>query len=148
MSPIFSPNILEWELSVFRSGTIQTGLMRQILVLWIHLVFAALAITCEEYTTRTFASPSARWVDEPEINKKLDTKVKSEYSSSINHTAIFYAAMIIIAIKWWDVTHTLTFEGGQYGVSVGTFSVMAIEAFVDHVCYLMSRIEASCWQHA
>ena len=45
--------------------------------------------------------------------------------------------MIIIAIKWWDVTHTLTFEGGQYGFSIGTF-IMGIEAF------LLSMYVTSC----
>ena len=37
--------------------------------------------------------------------------------------------MIILLIKWWDVTHTMTFSDGRYGVSIGTF-VMAIEAFL------------------
>jgi hypothetical protein len=82
------------------------------------------------YYRTFFASPTACWVDEPDINKKLGYKGEKRVFILNNlHRYFLYAAMIIIAIKWWDVTHTLTFEDGQYGFSIGTF-IMAIEAFL------------------
>jgi hypothetical protein len=79
MSPIFSPNVLEWDLFGLSS--------------WNH----------------------PEWVN-----------------AAILHRYFLYAAMVILVIKWWDVTHTMHFEStthNGYGVSIGTF-VMAIEAFL------------------
>ena len=65
--------------------------------------------------------------DEPDINKKVGYGGEKRLFIFNNlHRYFLYAAMIIILIKWWDVTHTLTFDDG-YGFSIGTF-VMGIEA--------------------
>ena len=125
-SPIFSPDIIHlWSLEV------PAWANSAMLILWIPFGFRGTCYYMRRVYYRTFfASPSACWVDEPEINKKLGYKGEKRVFILNNlHRYFLYAAMIIIAIKWWDVTHTLTFEGGQYGVSVGTF-VMAIEAFL------------------
>ena len=131
MSPIFSPNILEWELFGLSEWNHPYWVNSAILVLWIPFGFRGTCYYMRRVYYRTFfASPSACWVDEPEINKKLGYRGEKRVFILNNlHRYFLYAAMIIIAIKWWDVTHTLTFEGGHYGVSIGTF-VMGIEAFL------------------
>ena len=131
MSPIFSPNVLEWDLFGLSDWDHPHWVNAAILVLWIPFGFRGTCYYMRRVYYRTFfASPVACWVDEPDINKKLGYKGEKRIFILNNlHRYFLYAAMIIIAIKWWDVTHTLTFENGQYGFSVGTF-VMAIEAFL------------------
>ncbi len=131
MSPIFSPNVLEWKLFGLSEWNHPNWVNAAILVLWIPFGFRGTCYYMRRVYYRTFfASPTACWVDEPEINKKLGYKGEKRVFILNNlHRYFLYAAIIIIAIKWWDVTHTLTFEGGRYGFSVGTL-VMAFEAFL------------------
>ena len=93
------------------------------------------------YYRTFFASPVACWVDEPEINKKIGYKGEKRLFIFNNlHRYFLYAAMIIIVIKWWDVTHTLHFTEGAtqgWGICIGTL-VMGIEAF------LLSMYVTSC----
>ena len=68
-------------------------------------------------------------MDEPDINKKIGYGGEKRLFIFNNlHRYFLYAAMIIIVIKWWDVTHTLHFDAG-WGFSFGTF-IMATEAFL------------------
>ena len=131
MSPIFSPNVLEWDLFGLSEWDHPHWVNAAILVLWIPFGFRGTCYYMRRVYYRTFfASPVACWVDEPDINKKLGYRgEKGIFILNNLHRYFLYAAMIIIAIKWWDVTHTLTFESGQYGFSIGTL-VMAIEAFL------------------
>ena len=72
-------------------------------------------------------------MDEPDINKSIGYQGERRMFLFNNlHRYFLYAAMIIILIKWWDVTHTMHFHSSAhngYGVSIGTF-VMGIEAFL------------------
>ena len=72
-------------------------------------------------------------MDEPDINKAIGYKGEKRLFIFNNlHRYFLYAAMIILVIKWWDVTHTMHFDSATnhgYGVSIGTF-VMGIEAFL------------------
>ncbi len=130
MSPIFSPNVLEWELFGLKDWNHPSWVNAAILVLWIPFGFRGTCYYMRRVYYRTFfASPTACWVDEPEINKKIGYKGEKRIFILNNlHRYFLYAAMIIIVIKWWDVTHTLHFTEG-WGVSIGTF-VMGIEAFL------------------
>ena len=130
MSQIFSPNILEWELFGLNQWDHPSWVNAAVLVLWIPFGFRGTCYYMRRVYYRTFfASPAGCWVDEPEINKMIGYKGEKRLFIVNNlHRYFLYAAMIIIVIKWWDVTHTMTFDGG-IGVSIGTF-VMGIEAFL------------------
>ena len=129
MSPLFSPNILEWNIFGLSTWDHPSWVNAAILIIWIPFGFRG---TCyymrRVYYRSFFVSPAACWVDEPEINKKHSKGEKGVFILNNLHRYFLYAAMIIILIKWWDVTHTLTFNEG-YGFSLGTF-VMGIEAFL------------------
>jgi hypothetical protein len=133
MSPIFSPNVLEWELFGLKEWgetDAPSWVNAAVLVLWIPFGFRGTCYYMRRVYYRTFfASPVACWVDEPEINKKLGYKGEKRLFIFNNlHRYFLYAAMIILVIKWWDVTHTLHFDEG-WGMSLGTL-VMAVEAFL------------------
>ena len=130
MSPIFSPNVLEWDLFGLSSWDHPSWVNAAILVLWIPFGFRGTCYYMRRVYYRTFfASPVACWVDEPDISKKIGYKGEKRLFIFNNlHRYFLYAAMIILLIKWWDVTHTMTFDDG-FGVSIGTF-VMGIEAFL------------------
>ena len=133
MSPIFSPNVLEWELFGLKEwgqNDAPSWVNAAILVLWIPFGFRGTCYYMRRVYYRTFfASPVACWVDEPDINKKLGYKGEKRLFIFNNlHRYFLYAAMVILLIKWWDVTHTMTFDDG-IGISIGTF-VMGIEAFL------------------
>ena len=132
MSPLFSPNILEWNLFGLNewAKTAPSWINAAILIIWIPFGFRG---TCyymrRVYYRSFFASPAACWVDEPQINKSLGYKgEKMAFVINNLHRYFLYAAMIILLIKWWDVTHTMTFNDGL-GISIGTL-VMGIEAFL------------------
>ena len=131
VSPIFSPNILEWELFGLSTWDHPSWVNAAILVLWIPFGFRGTCYYMRRVYYRTFfASPAGCWVDETNINKMVGYKGEKRMFIINNlHRYFLYAAMIILLIKWWDVTHTMTFSDGRYGVSIGTF-VMAIEAFL------------------
>ena len=134
MSPIFSPNVLEWELFGLKNWDHPSWVNAAILVLWIPFGFRGTCYYMRRVYYRTFfASPVACWVDEPEINKKIGYKGERQLFIFNNlHRYFLYAAMIIIVIKWWDVTHTLHFTEGAtqgWGICIGTL-VMGIEAFL------------------
>ena len=132
MSPIFSPNVLEWELFGLKEWgetDAPSWVNAAILVLWIPFGFRGTCYYMRRVYYRTFfASPVACWVDEPEINKKIGYKGEKRLFIFNNlHRYFLYAAMIILAIKWWDVTHTLHFTEGAaqgWGICIGTL-VMA-----------------------
>ena len=130
MSPIFSPNILEWDLFGLNEWDHPGWVNAAILVLWIPFGFRGTCYYMRRVYYRTFfQSPTACWVDEPEINKKIGYGGEKRLFIFNNlHRYFLYAAIIIIAIKWWDVTHTLHFDEG-WGFSFGTF-IMATEAFL------------------
>ena len=132
VSPLFSPNILEWNLFGLNewAKTAPSWINAAILIIWIPFGFRG---TCyymrRVYYRSFFASPAACWVDEPQINKSLGYKgEKMAFVINNLHRYFLYAAMIILLIKWWDVTHTMTFNDGL-GISIGTL-VMGIEAFL------------------
>ena len=134
MSPIFSPNVLEWELFGLKDWDHPGWVNAAILVLWIPFGFRGTCYYMRRVYYRTFfASPVACWVDEPEINKKIGYKGEKRLFIFNNlHRYFLYAAMIILAIKWWDVTHTLHFTEGAaqgWGICIGTL-VMGFEAFL------------------
>lgn len=134
MSPIFSPNVLEWELFGLSSWDHPEWVNAAILVLWIPFGFRGTCYYMRRVYYRTFfASPVACWVDEPDINKKIGYGGEKRLFIFNNlHRYFLYAAMIILVIKWWDVTHTMHFHSTDYngyGMSLGTF-VMGIEAFL------------------
>jgi hypothetical protein len=137
MSPIFSPNVLEWELFGLKEWgetDAPSWVNAAILVLWIPFGFRGTCYYMRRVYYRTFfASPVACWVDEPEINKKIGYKGEKRLFIFNNlHRYFLYAAMIILAIKWWDVTHTLHFTEGAaqgWGICIGTL-VMGFEAFL------------------
>lgn len=134
MSPIFSPDVLEWELFGLKDWDHPSWVNAAILVLWIPFGFRGTCYYMRRVYYRTFfASPVACWVDEPEINKKIGYKGEKRLFIFNNlHRYFLYAAMIILAIKWWDVTHTLHFTEGAtqgWGICIGTL-VMGIEAFL------------------
>jgi len=134
MSPIFSPNVLEWDLFGLSSWNHPEWVNAAILVLWIPFGFRGTCYYMRRVYYRTFfASPTACWVDEPDINKAIGYKGEKRLFIFNNlHRYFLYAAMVILVIKWWDVTHTMHFTSTThdgYGVSIGTF-VMAIEAFL------------------
>jgi len=134
MSPIFSPNVLEWNLFGLNEWNHPEWVNAAILVLWIPFGFRGTCYYMRRVYYRTFfASPVACWVDEPDINKKIGYGGEKRLFIFNNlHRYFLYAAMIILVIKWWDVTHTMHFDSAThhgYGVSLGTF-VMGIEAFL------------------
>ena len=134
MSPIFSPNVLEWELFGLNEWNHPEWVNAAVLVLWIPFGFRGTCYYMRRVYYRTFfASPTACWVDEPDINKAIGYKGEKRLFIFNNlHRYFLYAAMVILLIKWWDVTHTMHFDSVShegYGVSIGTF-VMAIEAFL------------------
>ena len=137
MSPIFSPNVLEWELFGLKEWgetDAPSWVNAAILVLWIPFGFRGTCYYMRRVYYRTFfASPVACWVDEPEINKKIGYKGEKRLFIFNNlHRYFLYAAMIILVIKWWDVTHTLHFTEGAaqgWGICIGTL-VMGFEAFL------------------
>ena len=137
MSPIFSPNVLEWELFGLKEWgetDAPSWVNAAILVLWIPFGFRGTCYYMRRVYYRTFfASPVACWVDEPEINKKIGYKGEKRLFIFNNlHRYFLYAAMLILAIKWWDVTHTLHFTEGAaqgWGICIGTL-VMGFEAFL------------------
>jgi len=134
MSPIFSPNVLEWELFGLKDWDHPGWVNAAVLVLWIPFGFRGTCYYMRRVYYRTFfASPVACWVDEPEINKKIGYKGEKRLFIFNNlHRYFLYAAMIILAIKWWDVTHTLHFTEGAaqgWGICIGTL-VMGFEAFL------------------
>jgi len=134
MSPIFSPNVLEWNLFGLNEWNHPEWVNAAILVLWIPFGFRGTCYYMRRVYYRTFfASPVACWVDEPDINKKIGYGGEKRLFIFNNlHRYFLYAAMIILVIKWWDVTHTMHFDSAShhgYGVSLGTF-VMGIEAFL------------------
>ena len=134
MSPIFSPNVLEWNLFGLNEWNHPEWVNAAILVLWIPFGFRGTCYYMRRVYYRTFfASPTACWVDEPDINKAIGYKGEKRLFIFNNlHRYFLYAAMIILVIKWWDVTHTIHFtEDGinGYGASIGTF-VMGLEAFL------------------
>ena len=132
MSPIFSPNVLEWDLFGLSSWNHPEWVNAAILVLWIPFGFRGTCYYMRRVYYRTFfASPTACWVDEPDINKAIGYKGEKRLFIFNNlHRYFLYAAMVILVIKWRDVTHTMHFKDiHEYGVSIGTF-VMAIEAFL------------------
>ena len=137
MSPIFSPNVLEWKLFGLKEWgetDAPSWVNAAILVLWIPFGFRGTCYYMRRVYYRTFfASPVACWVDEPEINKKIGYKGEKRLFIFNNlHRYFLYAAMIILAIKWWDVTHTLHFTEGAaqgWGICIGTL-VMGFEAFL------------------
>ena len=130
ISPIFSPNVLEWNLFGLNEWNHPEWVNAAVLVLWIPFGFRGTCYYMRRVYYRTFfASPVACWVDEPDINKAIGYKGEKRLFIFNNlHRYFLYAAMIILVIKWWDVTHTMHFHNG-YGLSIGTF-VMAIEAFL------------------
>lgn len=134
MSPIFSPNVLEWDLFGLSAWNHPEWVNAAILVLWIPFGFRGTCYYMRRVYYRTFfASPTACWVDEPEINKAIGYQGERRMFLFNNlHRYFLYAAMVIILIKWWDVTHTMHFHSPAhegYGLSIGTF-VMGIEAFL------------------
>ena len=134
MSPIFSPNVLEWDLFGLSTWDHPEWVNAAILVLWIPFGFRGTCYYMRRVYYRTFfASPVACWVDEPDINKKLGYKGEKRLFIFNNlHRYFLYAAMIILVVKWWDVTHTMHFHSADYegyGMSLGTL-VMGIEAFL------------------
>ena len=134
ISPIFSPNVLEWSLFGLNEWNHPEWVNAAILVLWIPFGFRGTCYYMRRVYYRTFfASPTACWVDEPDINKAIGYKGEKRLFIFNNlHRYFLYAAMIILVIKWWDVTHTMHFHSAThdgYGVSIGTF-VMGIEAFL------------------
>ena len=130
VSPIFSPNILEWSLFGLNEWEHPSWVNAAILVLWIPFGFRGTCYYMRRVYYRTFfQSPTGCWVDEPDINKKIGYGGEKRLFIFNNlHRYFLYAAMIIIVIKWWDVTHTLHFDTG-WGFSCGTF-IMATEAFL------------------
>ncbi|DAC19466.1 MAG TPA: succinate dehydrogenase [Candidatus Poseidoniales archaeon] len=129
-SPIFSPNILEWNLFNLNQWNHPDWVNAAILILWVPFGFRG---TCyymrRVYYRSFFQSPTACWVDEPQINKSIGYHGEKRLFILNNlHRYFLYAAIIILVIKWWDVTHTLKFDTG-WGFSIGTF-VMLIEAFL------------------
>ncbi|MBT5660508.1 MAG: succinate dehydrogenase [Euryarchaeota archaeon] len=130
MSPIFSPNVLEWDLFGLSSWDHPTWVNAAVLILWIPFGFRGTCYYMRRVYYRTFfASPVACWVDEPDINKKLGYQGEKRLFIFNNlHRYFLYAAMVILLIKWWDVTHAMTFDDG-IGLSFGTL-VMGIEAFL------------------
>ena len=134
MSPIFSPNVLEWDVFGLNTWDHPSWVNAAVLVLWIPFGFRGTCYYMRRVYYRTFfASPTACWVDEPDINRAIGYKGEKRLFIFNNlHRYFLYAAMVILVIKWWDVTHTMQFhstEHNGYGVSIGTF-VMAIEAFL------------------
>jgi len=130
VSPIFSPNILEWSLFGLNEWDHPSWVNAAILVLWIPFGFRGTCYYMRRVYYRTFfQSPTGCWVDEPDINKKIGYGGEKRLFIFNNlHRYFLYAAMVIIVIKWWDVTHTLHFDTG-WGFSFGTF-IMATEAFL------------------
>ena len=130
VSPIFSPDVLYYSGLTDYPGWLNSA----ILILWLPFGFRGTCYYMRRVYYRTFfASPVACWVDEPDINKAIGYKGEKRLFIFNNlHRYFLYAAMVILVIKWWDVTHTMHFHSATYegyGVSVGTF-VMAIEAFL------------------
>ena len=72
VSPIFSPNILEWSLFGLNEWDHPSWVNAAILVLWIPFGFRGTCYYMRRVYYRTFfQSPTGCWVDEPDINKKI-----------------------------------------------------------------------------
>ena len=77
VSPLFSPNILEWELFNLNqwAETAPSWINAAILIIWIPFGFRGTCYYMRRVYYRTFfASPTACWVDEPQINKSIGYK--------------------------------------------------------------------------
>ena len=112
------------------NGIIQVGSMRPSLFFGFHSDSVELATICVVFTTGR-SSNHQRLVGSMSqtVNKKIGYGGEKRLFIFNNlHRYFLYAAMIIIVIKWWDVTHTLHFDTG-WGFSFGTF-IMATEAFL------------------
>ena len=91
MSPIFSPNVLEWDLFGLSSWDHPSWVNAAILVLWIPFGFRGTCYYMRRVYYRTFfASPVACWVDGLISIKNLDIKEKKGCSSSIICIGIFF----------------------------------------------------------
>ena len=107
MSPIFSPNVLEWDLFGLSAWNHPEWVNAAILVLWIPFGFRGTCYYMRRVYYRTFfASPTACWVDEPDINKSIGYQGERRMFLFNNlHRYFLYAAMIIILIKWLSLIH-------------------------------------------
>ena len=130
LSPLYSPLVIP--------GSGEIGTMVPVALAWMSpamfiLIFpAGFRGTCyymrRVYYRTFFASPVACWVDEPEINKKIGYKGEKRLFLINNlHRYFLYMVIPILLIKWWDITHTMTFSNNGYGVSGGTI-ILTLEA--------------------
>ncbi len=126
ISPMFSPNVLEWEM--FSSWNHPSWVNAAVLILWIPFSFRGTCYYMRRVYYRTFfATPVGCWVDEPEINKKIGYKGEKRLFIINNlHRYFLYMVIPILIIKWWDITHTMSFHDG-YGISGGTV-ILTLEA--------------------
>ena len=73
ISPMFSPNVLEWDM--FSGWDHPSWVNAAVLILWIPFSFRGTCYYMRRVYYRTFfASPTGCWVDEPEINKMIGYK--------------------------------------------------------------------------
>jgi len=129
ISPMFSPNVLDWDM--FSGWDHPSWVNAAVLILWIPFSFRGTCYYMRRVYYRTFfASPVACWVDEPEINKKIGYQGEKRLFLINNlHRYFLYMVIPILLIKWWDITHTMTFSNDGYGFTGGT-----IILFLEAVC--------------
>ena len=110
------------------------------LILWIPFGFRG---TCyymrRVYYRSFFQSPTACWVDEPQLNTRIGyTFEKGPFIINNLHRYFLYAAMAVLLVKWFEVLVSMRFtdevaalygRNSGIGVSVGTL-VLAIESFL------------------
>ena len=142
ISPMFSPNVLEWEM--FSGWDHPSWVNAAVLILWIPFSFRGTCYYMRRVYYRTFfASPVACWVDEPEINKKIGYKGEKRLFIVNNlHRYFLYMVIPILLIKWWDITHTMAFNNDGYGISGGTI-ILTVEA----VCLTMYVTSCHALRH-
>lgn len=135
-SPLFSPDVLHW-LDITNHPGWLNGAM---LILWIPFGFRG---TCyymrRVYYRSFFQSPTACWVDEPQLNTRIGyTFEKGPFIINNLHRYFLYAAMAVLLVKWFEVLVSMRFtdevaalygRNSGIGVSVGTL-VLAIESFL------------------
>ena len=125
-SPIFSPDILHMFHITNHPGWMNSAM----LILWIPFGFRGTSYYMRKVYHRSFfQNPSACLVSKPHISHGIGySGEKGIFIFNNIHRYMLYLAIIILSMKYYDVVHTMQFDG-SWGFSVGTL-VLAIESFL------------------
>ena len=125
-SPIFSPDVLHLFHITNHPGWMNSAM----LILWIPFGFRGTCYYMRKVYHRTFfQNPTACMVAKPEINHGVGySGERGVFIINNIHRYMLYLAVIILSMKYYDVIHTMRFDG-SWGFSLGTL-ILAFESFL------------------